>query len=176
MRKSLVLLGILDDSDVEWMLRTGVKRRVAASERLVVQGLPIEHLYVVLDGSLSVMLTDGHPVAPLLAGDVVGEMSFIDARPPSATVVAQETSWILAIPKAGVQERLDEDQGFAARFYRAIALFLSLRMRETASRLGWGQARQEADDSDEIPEDLLGRMSIAAHRFGILQERARASA
>ena len=177
MRKSLILLGILDDSDLEWMLRTGVKKRIAAGGKPVVEREALDSLFVVLSGSFGVVVGGKERVARLLAGDIVGEMSFIDSRPPSATVVADEDSWILEIPRQQVSERLNDDPAFAARFYYAVAIFLSLRLRATSSQLGYGQARVAADegDDDEIPEDILDKLAIAGHRFAILQERARAA-
>ena len=175
MRKSLILLGVLDDSDLEWMLHAGLKKRVAAGDKAVVERQALDSLFVVLTGSFGVIVGGKERVARLLAGDIVGEMSFIDSRPTSATVVADEDSWILEIPRDRVTERLNDDQGFAGRFYHAVAIFLSLRLRATSLQLGYGKARLAADeeDTDEIPEDILDKLAIAGHRFAILQERAR---
>ena len=178
MRKSLVLLGVLDDSDVEWMLRAGRKRQLKAGDRLITEGVAIDSLHVVLTGAFGVMLGNKQRVAALLAGDVVGEMSFLDARAPSATVVAEEVSWVLEVPRQAVRERLADNLGFAARFYRALAVFLSLRMRATASQLGYGQARRDDEEADanEMPEDVMEQLSLAGSRFLQLQERARVAA
>ena len=177
MRKSLILLGILNDSDLEWMLRTGVKKRVATGDKAVAERQALDSLFIVLTGSFGVVVGGKERVARLLAGDIVGEMSFIDSRPPSATVVADEDSWILEIPRDQVNERLNDDPAFAARFYHAVAIFLSLRLRATSSQLGYGQARRAGDeeDDDEIPDDILDKLAIAGHRFAILQERARSA-
>jgi CRP/FNR family cyclic AMP-dependent transcriptional regulator len=177
MRKSLVLLGVLDDSDVEWMLRAGAKRQLKPGDKLITEGQAIDSLHVVLTGAFGVMLAKKR-VASLLAGDIVGEMSFLDARAPSATVVAEEISWVLDVPRQDVRERLAENLGFAARFYRALAVFLSLRMRATAAQLGYGQARPDNEDADanEMPEDVMEQLSLAGSRFLQLQERARVAA
>lgn len=175
MRKSLILLGVLDDSDLEWMLRTGVKKRVESGGTPVVERQALDSIFVVLTGSFGVTVAGKERVARLLPGDIVGEMSFLDSRPPSATVTADEDSWILEIPRDRVSERLNDDAAFAARFYHALAMFLSLRLRATTSQLGYGKARLGADeeDTDEIPEEILDKLAIAGHRFAILQERAR---
>ena len=67
---------------------------------MVRQGEPINDVYVLLDGRLSVR-SKAPPVgelAQLSSGEVVGEMSFLDSRPPSATVTAIEKSYVLVIP------------------------------------------------------------------------------
>ena len=38
MKKALYFLGILDDRDVEWMMRHGQKRTVTPGEHLIEQG------------------------------------------------------------------------------------------------------------------------------------------
>jgi CRP-like cAMP-binding protein len=169
------LLGILDDSDVDWMLRFGVKRRVARGCSIVVERQPLESVYIVLSGSFGVTIGGDGRVAKLMAGDIVGEMSFVDARPPSATVAAEEDSLVLDVAREEVRERLRDDLGFAARFYRAIAVFLSSRLRDTVSRLGYGKVRlaENEEDMDELPEDILDNLAIAGHRFSMLEERTR---
>ena len=175
MRQSLVLLGILDDSDIEWMLRVGFKRQLKPGERLIIEGVVIDSLHVVLTGAFGVVLGNGQRLAQLLAGDIVGEMSFLDARPPSATVVTEELSWVLEVPTDAVRERLSGESGFAGRFYRSLAVFLSLRMRATAAQLGYSQARtqDQEHEASEVPEDIMGQLSLAGHRFLQLQERSK---
>jgi CRP/FNR family transcriptional regulator, cyclic AMP receptor protein len=63
----------------------------------------------------------------------MGEMSFVDQAPPSATVQAMEPSFVLDIPRRRLNAKLAEDAGFAARFYRALSMFLAARLRATNS-------------------------------------------
>ncbi len=89
MRKSLYILGPLHDQDIEWMLAFGRRQSVAQGEVLIRQGHPVEDLYLILDGAF--IVTDerrgGQELASLASGEIVGEMSFIDANPPSATPI-----------------------------------------------------------------------------------------
>ena len=129
MKKVLFILGQLNDTDVDWMTETGHKKAVPAGTALIRQGQPIDSLYIVLDGLLSVTDTrlGSRELAQLGAGEMVGEMSFVDAGPPGATVTALQDSVVLAIPRSQLWTKLEQDLGFAARFYRAIATFLSDR-------------------------------------------------
>ena len=116
-------------------------------------------------------------VARLRPGEIVGEMSFVDSRPPSATVQAVEPSSVLAIPRLGLAARLIQDAPFAARFYRAIAVFLSDRLRSTVGLLGYGSGQtleDQASYADEIDTAVLDNVSLAGARFDILQRRLRA--
>ena len=119
MRKALVILGTLDDSDVEWMIAAGKRERMAAGSMLIQEGHSIDHLYVVVEGAFAVQsgALQGKQIAELRAGEMVGEMSFVDARPPTASVVALEDSLVLSIPVASLRDRLN-DPPFAARYPR----------------------------------------------------------
>jgi bacteriocin-type transport-associated protein len=175
-RKVLYLLGQLTDLDVEWLIARGAKQQVTAGTVLIEQGRPVSALYVVLSGSLTVSfrgLGGGNSV-PLGCGEVVGEMSFIDARPPSATVTAARDAVVLAIPRTELSRKLDQDSGFAARFYRAVALFLSHRLRATVLRLGYGKGRELDEDveaEDELDPAVLDYVHLAGSRFDRVLQR-----
>jgi CRP-like cAMP-binding protein len=59
--------------------------------------------------------------------------------------VAVETTEMLAIPRKLILARFDQEPVFAARFYRALAVFLSERLRETTAAVR-AQARELRDD------------------------------
>jgi CRP/FNR family cyclic AMP-dependent transcriptional regulator len=100
-------------------------------------------------------------IARLASGEVVGEMSFVDNTPPSATVRTGAGAKLLAVDKRDLAERMQADPPFAARFYRALAMFLSDRLR-AANR---GAAD---DDSDLLDENLLGEVANAGQRFDMM--------
>jgi CRP/FNR family transcriptional regulator, cyclic AMP receptor protein len=168
MRKVLYILGQLNDGDVEWLATHGTRRGVAAGEIIVREGSPIDNLFITLSGQFRVSLGDDHEVARLGAGEVVGEIAFVDASPPSATVTAVGRAVVLALPKALLQQRLSADAPFAARFYRALAIFLADRLRGTTRRLGYGAAGdldREAVLEDELDTGVLDTLSQAGDRF-----------
>lgn len=181
MRKVLYLFGQLNDDDVEWMMATGRKRPVARGAILIQQGVPVDALFILLEGRLSVLLgSQEREIARLNVGEVVGEMSFVDARPPSATVRGFEDSTVFAIPKTTLSDKLDRDLGFAARFYRALAIFLSTTVRERHRMLGYGagveldQVEVE-DDADELDPNVLDTVYLAGERFDRMVKRLMSS-
>lgn len=167
MRKVLYILGELNDEDVEWMAATG-RRRVAetAPEVLIREGEPAADLYFVLAGHCVVSVAGVGDVARLGTGEVVGEMSFVDSAPPSATVTTEPGAVVLALPKREMHLRLKQDIGFAARFYRAMAIFLADRLRSANTR---GKTQASLGDrgivEDELDEGLLDNVSLAGARF-----------
>jgi|SRR5580704_8973752 CRP/FNR family cyclic AMP-dependent transcriptional regulator len=179
MRKALFFLGILNDADVEWMIATGAKQHLNTGDVLIQEGKATTSVFLVLEGVLSVVAraAGNKEVARLRSGEIVGEMSFVDSRPPSATVQAVEPSSVLAIPRLELKARLSRDASFAARFYRAMAVFLSDRLRSTVGLLGYGSGQtleDEASYADEIATAVLDNVSLAGARFDLLQRRLRA--
>lgn len=169
MRKALYFLGILNDSDIDWLVSAGMRRDVAAGVNIIDEGRPLDSLFLVIHGAFSVRVAalGGKQVARLMAGEVMGEMSFVDSAPPSATVQALETSMVLAIPCRRLNQRLADDLGFAGRFYRALAMFLADRLRTTT--IG-GAVTERQDDLDPEAMDNIG---MAGARFDWIQKRLR---
>ena len=178
MRKVLFLFGQLNDDDVEWMLKAGRKRTLREGEVLIRQGVPVDEVFILLEGRLAVWLklrrAQEREIARLQAGEIVGEMSFVDARPPSATVKALEDSTVFGISKAVLSAKLGADQGFAARFYRALAIYLSTTVRERHRALGYGSEEdleQMEDDADELDGNVLDGVYLAGERFNRMVRR-----
>ena len=165
MRKVLYIFGQLTDTDVDWMAKQGRRMRLPGNSVLIREGVPVETLYIVLDGELAVVQErSGRQIARLGAGEIVGEMSFIDARPPSATVKAASDVVVFAISKQRLQQGLDQNVAFAARFYRAVATFLSDRVRKATAP----QDGLDADLADELDDSVLDNLDRAGSRFNDL--------
>ena len=174
MRKALYLMGILDDWDMEWLAKNGTTMYMPSGTVLIHESRPIDCVYVVLDGELSVLAKAiaNKQIASLLAGEIVGEISFVDSRPPSASVIAAEDSHLLMIPRSTLTSKLNNDNAFASRFYKAVATLLADRLRKTVSYLGYGKQGGSADP-DELDEALMDTVSLGASRFDRLLKRLR---
>ncbi|HEV2846754.1 MAG TPA: cyclic nucleotide-binding domain-containing protein [Thermoanaerobaculia bacterium] len=180
MRKVLFLFGQLNDDDVEWMLTAGGRRFVPAGGVLIEQGIPVDAVFILLEGTLAVWLksrrSPEREIARLNAGEIVGEMSFVDARPPSATVRALEDSTVFAVSKSVLNAKLLSDSGFAARFYRALAIYLSTTVRERHRALGGsGVEDDEEEDADELDPNVLDGVYLAGERFDRMVKRVMVS-
>jgi CRP-like cAMP-binding protein len=174
MRKVLFILGDLSDSDIEWLARNGLHREVDEGEVLIREGHDISHVFVVLDGLFAVQAANGQEIAVLQAGEVLGELSFLDSAPPNANVVAVESSRVLAIARTDLAEKLERDADFAAHFYRALGVFLASRLRHTMGRMGFGEPGTPSEEEGvELDLSVLDNASIAAARFEHLLARLR---
>jgi len=166
MKRVLFILGQLSDHDLEWMIDNGSKETVRQGDFLVNQDDPIENIFIVLSGSFKIF-NEQNPelnIAQIGSGEILGEMSFLDERPPSVSVQATETSSVYKISLARMRQKMEVDTRFAARLYYAIGLFLSDRLRKTTGRLGYG-ALEENEDIDEININVLSQVGQAGSRF-----------
>ena len=139
----------LSDADMLWLLSVGKLRLLKQGEKLVTAGKALTDIYFVTAGRLGVILDDGVRVAQLFQGDVVGEMSFIERHAPVVSVVAEEPTEILTIARKLILDRFAAEPLFAARFYRALAIFLSERLRDTTASVNVPneeQSRREKAD------------------------------
>lgn len=180
MNKALYILAELSDRDFDWLVHAGRKRQLPANTILIHEGEASDALYIVLAGTLvvSAAVLDGEEVARLSAGEVVGEMSFVDARLPSATVTAIEDTTIWVIPRVQLNTKLSHDVGFSSNFYRALAILLSDRLRSTVSRLGKSRVRElnrEIELNDDLNPRFLESIDIAKVRLAWLLDRLRES-
>ena len=167
MRKALFILGDLEDPDIVWLSRNGAVHTLEEGQVLIREGVAPNDLFFVTDGGFTVT-AQGRKVAEVSLGDVLGEMSFVEKRLPSATVTAAQRSRVIAIPRAAILAAFATDPGFAARFYRALAVFLSDRLRSATAPGGV---------DDELDEAVLDSVSMAGDRFvrlvAMLEGRAR---
>lgn len=175
MRRVLYLFGELDDGDIERLIGMGERRDFTYGSILIEEGRPVTEIFVLLEGCLAVR-TGAHgetEVYRLYPGEVMGEISFLDSRPPSASVIALEHSTVLAVSRTMLQRQLDLDPLFATRFFRALGLFLAGRLRSLTLRFGYGEAPPEWSEEhpDELDPALLEITAIAAKRFQLLRRR-----
>ncbi|MDP9122745.1 MAG: cyclic nucleotide-binding protein, partial [Acidobacteriota bacterium] len=88
------------------------------------------------------------------------------------TVTSLADSTVFALPRLTLAAKLAQDLGFAARFYRALAMYLSTTVRERHRTLGYGGgvdlpvATTDADDDpDELDPNVLDGVYLAGERF-----------
>jgi bacteriocin-type transport-associated protein len=151
-----VLLKELSNGDIDWMMVTGQRSHIAAGTTLIRQGEPVKALYILLEGALSVTVSQpddnpigrafaaleggemtGREIARLADGEMVGELPFLDSYQASTTVKALRDSLILTIPQVELMAKLRSDTSFAAHFYRAIAILLADRLERMVRQVGY---------------------------------------
>ncbi|MDH3994817.1 MAG: cAMP-activated global transcriptional regulator CRP [Gammaproteobacteria bacterium] len=125
--------------DVENFLRHCQRKDYKAKSAILKQGESSDSLYLILDGSVSVMVEDesdpGHMlvVAYLNPGDFVGEMGLFDDEAPvrSAMVVAKTQCEVAEIS----YERFHQIRGQFPDILYAVSRQLGSRLRQTTRKL-----------------------------------------
>ena len=176
MRKVLYIFSEFEDRDIDWIVSAGARELVLANQVLVKQGDAITSLYIVLDGRFKVSVDGGTELASLGTGEIVGELSFFDSRPPNANVTATEDSKVLAIPSSRLRGKLKSDTGFGSRFYRALGVMLTDRLRDTVGMLAYGAEQHLSEDVEEMGEltpDLLENLGLSGARFDDMLKKLR---
>jgi len=99
-------------------------RDLVAGEVLVAEGKTDNHLYVIVSGALGVVRDAGgaEPVTlvTLTAGDLVGELSFLDATPHYAALVALAPVRVLGLERERLEALLESHPLVVYRVMRAI--------------------------------------------------------
>ena len=172
MRKVLHILGYFSDEDIAWMTDVGQKVTINPNEFLIKTDVELSSIFFVLSGKFMVESKEGVEVAQVKKGEILGEMSFIEEEMPVANVRALETANVVALGHDFMNDRFVSDRGFEARFYKAISLFLSSRLRSTSGKL----ANENTDGKEfkslqqDIDNSTLNHIQVAGERFNRLVE------
>ncbi|HZX42207.1 MAG TPA: cyclic nucleotide-binding domain-containing protein [Myxococcaceae bacterium] len=94
--------------------------QIEPGERLVSQGAPSPHLYVILAGTATVE-REGEEIGDVTAGDIVGELGLLFDGPRNADVVATSALEVLSLDRAGLRRALDEVPGLGWTLLTTVA-------------------------------------------------------
>lgn len=132
------LLGELSESHLDRVFASCAEQEVPAGRVLVEEGSSPDAMFFLIRGLLDVQLSalPGVSVARLGPGEIVGDMSFLDHLPASATVVVAEPSVVLRLPHAELLADMEAQPALAVAFYRVLGAALSRRLRSALDRLG----------------------------------------
>lgn len=95
-------------------------------------------LLIVIDGQVRINTFSGEKIAEAGPGSVIGEMSLIDDKPRSATVVSMGRSRVAVIPSAKLWDLMKEDANLARIVLLNLARILSTRLRAANIQLDIG--------------------------------------
>ncbi|MEM1287406.1 MAG: cyclic nucleotide-binding domain-containing protein [Pseudomonadota bacterium] len=163
MRQVLYIFGDLAQSDITWLADNGRQQSPDPGTVLITAGQTVKSLLIVLEGALEVVTPVGAVLAELGAGDIVGEMSLIEQRLPEVSVRARSATRVLDVPLDLLRAKLESDSGFAARFYRALAVLLSDRLRRANVAAQGGM--NEKPGHSELDDGLLDNLHVAGDRM-----------
>jgi len=107
------LFGSADPALLTPLAAKAFMRRFAPGQVVCTEGEPSDHLYVVRDGRVRVLMRSAHGDLVILSvlgpGDTLGELSIIDGEPRSASVEALTAAQLVALRAADVLAVLRAD-------------------------------------------------------------------
>ena len=115
-------------------------------------GGEVRAIYVVGRGQVNVVVPadgfsargDGDALGVMTEGEVFGELSFVDRRPASASVVACGDTLVYQIDFADLDTLMDADPALALKLLRAILATVVARLRSTDAELAMASYVQRA--------------------------------
>jgi bacteriocin-type transport-associated protein len=170
-RKILIVFSILNEVDIEWMSVNGSRLSKAAGSKVLAEGQSVPGMIIILAGDADVLIeSNGGPklVGSSRRGEFVGEMTFLGiSDKATASVVSRTDIELLEINKELLRLEFAKNFGFSYRFYKALAVLLSQRLRDQLRSKGMASLAFDAEDSDEdsMSIEQMSAVSIAGQRF-----------
>jgi len=129
----------------DWSLIADKASRVnfKAGEAIVKRGRRTPGVYLILKGTASVHIPSQTASKAIGAGEICGELSFLDELPASASVIADGAVEAYYLDRPALTSLFELFPHLASRFYRSLATNLSRRLRgviDPAPALGTASA------------------------------------
>ena len=119
------LFAELAPADIQLIASHGVVRRYAKGSVLINEGDESDSLFVIIDGTVKVFLSDENGKEVILriqgAGEYFGELAIIDSAPRSASVITLEPTRVAVVTRAGFEQCMRENEDVALQLIRSLA-------------------------------------------------------
>ena len=153
--KSVRLFSDLTEDDHKELALIADKQTFNAGSAIMREGDQGSAMFIIVSGTVRVLKRSPHShdneeIAELGNGTYVGLNALIERSTRSATVEAVEAVSVLRIEFDDLNELLDEDAGFALRFWRCAAVGLSRQLRS-------------ANRSNSLLREMMHHRNAEAH-------------
>jgi len=101
----------LSDADLRTVIAAGRHVRQPAGWALISEGTPADKAYLIVDGDVSVRRS-GAEIARLGPGDVIGEVSIVEHKLRTASVVSLTPLEVIHFTRESVEELLEKVPAF----------------------------------------------------------------
>jgi CRP-like cAMP-binding protein len=125
----------LDDEHIERIVTLFEECSWKEGEEIIGEGEEGKGLYIITDGVVMIRTKLGGEMATLKGVTTVGEVSLVDDRPTTASVIARTDVRAAALKKGEFMAFLERDPHIGYVVMRNIARLLCTRFRRTQARL-----------------------------------------
>jgi CRP-like cAMP-binding protein len=92
-------------------------------------------MFIILNGSVDVIIGSNEKIATLEVGDVVGEVGFVKNIRRTATVIATTNIVVLVLNAKDIENSISSYPKIYSKLYRNISIILGTRLANTIERL-----------------------------------------
>jgi CRP-like cAMP-binding protein len=107
-----------------------IRVRFKKGDALIQKGKRANGVYLLLKGTAKVQIPSQPDARTIAAGEICGEMSFLEDAPASANVIAEDAVEAYHLDRPTLQGLFELFPHLASRFYRSLAVNLSHRLRD----------------------------------------------
>lgn len=124
--------GLVQLTANDWKLLADKASQVEfqAGERILVRGKRTQGIYLLLSGTATVQIPTTSKTPMIGAGEICGEILFLDDLPATANVIAQERVEAFFLDQAILRSLFELFPHLESRFYHSLAKMLSRRLRD----------------------------------------------
>jgi len=123
----------LSAEDSKRLMAMGEREAFKEGQWLIQADEAMDSVFWIVEGSAQVshdrIMFEDPVVADLAAGEMLGELSFLDGRPASTQVRALADGELLAVKHEALTAAIESDPQFGTRFHRYLALTIGNRLR-----------------------------------------------
>lgn len=131
----------LDDKELTILAGHARTHTLEKGESLISEDRPGHSMFVIVDGEVEVTVKgETDPLAKLLKGAIVGEMSLLTGTPRNATVTALSTVEVVEVDKAALANVLWMSPGLVDRFVEML-FRRQLELDRAMGGVAWGTLR-----------------------------------
>ena len=128
--KTIAHFKTLDDHEIGLLNAVCRLEEYTAGSIVIAEGTRKDNFYIIHQGSVSIYKHFHQPECSLLAemgaGDLFGELSFIDDQPRSATVVTNVPSRLLAVHKEDFKKLMESNLSISFAVMRSVARMIRI--------------------------------------------------
>ena len=155
--RSLAIFEPLDDDALSDLTLLLDLKNIPVDKVVIKKGAPGDHLYIVLEGEVTVIAEDGSKIAQLVVGDIFGEMSLLSGEPVSNSVQTSAASRVAMLSVKNFKQIIIK--------YPVLQLFLFKILIERAQTMALKAGNITSGMSGELEEislvDLLQLINSA---------------
>ncbi|MEE9416927.1 MAG: cyclic nucleotide-binding domain-containing protein [Acidimicrobiales bacterium] len=155
----LEFLALLGTEYRQKFLDAGEDVQFDAGDRVLIRGKPSDSIYIVTEGVLDVRLGAGSAIIGRIGpGGIVGEMSWILQRPPTADVTAAERTMALCLAADSLRAAVASDAEFGLSLWSALAKTVADRLAKGSSV--WGRRQHVSIGASDVPESFVQAVAL----------------